>query len=196
MRKTGVSIGNVLAAFLVSLVATAAPASTSWNWTYTEAEITASGTFTTADLPDPTGGYLITGITGTRNGRAIVGLQPTGTAIPGNEPFDVDNLVFLQQGQQLTKAGFGFATADGNFANPFFADFLPTPSYLEFFSTPPFNDGGQGTGDSELPIQFSASPVPEPSFSAAIACALALGFFGSQFRKVTQRRELVSPPGE
>ena len=188
MRKAGVSISNVLAAFLLSLVATAAPASTLWNWTYTAAEITASGTFTTADIPDSTGGYLITGITGIRNGSPIIGLQPTGTAIPGNEPFDVDNLVFLQQGPQLTKAGFGFATADGNFANPFFADFLPVPSYLEFFSTPPFNDGGQGPGDSELPIQFSASPVPEPSFSAAIACALALAVSWSKFRKATQRR--------
>lgn len=188
MQKTGVSISNVLAAFVFTLVGTAASASTLWNWTYTAPTITASGTFTTDDVPAATGGYLITGITGTRNGSPIIGLQPTGTAIPGNEPFDVDNLVFLQQGPQLTKAGFGFATADGNFANPFFADFLLVPSYLEFFSTPPFNDGGQGPGDSELPIQFSASPVPEPSFSVVIACALALGISWSQFRKVTQRR--------
>ena len=125
--------------------------------------------------PDGAGGYLITGITGIRNGSSITGLQPTGTAIPGNEPYDVDNLVFLQGGQQLTKAGFGFATADGNFGNPFFADFLPVPSYLEFFSTPPFNDGGQGPGDSELPIEFSAAPVPEPSSSALTVCALGLG---------------------
>src|SRR4051794_17013559 len=103
MRQAGISISSVLAAFVVGLIATAAPASTLWNWTYTAAEITASGTFSTAEIPDPTGGYLITGITGTRNGMPIVGLQPTGTAIPGNEPFDVDNLVFLQQGPQLTK---------------------------------------------------------------------------------------------
>jgi hypothetical protein len=188
MRKTGVSISNVLVAFLISLVGTAAPASTVWNWTYTAAGITANGTFTTDDVPDPTGGYLITGITGMRNGSSITALQPAGTAIPGNEPYNVDNLVFLQEGQQLTKAGFGFATADGNFANPFFADFLPTPSYLEFFSTPPFNDGGQGAGDSEVPIQFSAAPVPEPSPSALIACALALGTSCYRLRKATRLR--------
>ena len=74
----------------------------------------------------------------------------------------MDNLLFLGPGPQLTGEGFGFATADGNFTNPFFADFLPTPGYLEFFSTPPFNDGGTGMGDSEVGIAFSAAPVPEP----------------------------------
>src|SRR4051812_39242416 len=51
------------------------------------------GTFTTVDTPDSAGFYLITGITGVRNGQTISGLQPVGTPIPGNEPFDVDNLV-------------------------------------------------------------------------------------------------------
>jgi hypothetical protein len=185
MRKSGVSLSNVLPALLLSLFGTTAPASTLWNWTYTGVGITANGTFTAADTPDATGEYLITAITGMRNGTPITSLQPTGTAIPGNEPYDVDNLVFLQGGQQLTKAGFGFAMADGTFANPFFADFLPVPSYLEFFSTPPFNDGGAGAGDSELPIAFSATPVPEPSSSALIVCALALAGSWARLRKAT-----------
>src|SRR5437763_12617737 len=113
MRKTGVPANTVLAALVLSLFGTVASASTLWNWSYSAEGITASGTFTTEDIPDATGGYLITGITGMRNGSSITALQPTGTAIPGNEPYDVDNLVFLQQGLQLTKAGFGFATADG-----------------------------------------------------------------------------------
>jgi hypothetical protein len=188
MRKAGVSISNVVAAALLfSLFATAAPASTLWSWAYTGAGITASGTFSTADVPDTAGGYLITAITGMRNESSIIALQPAGTAIPGNEPYDVDNLVFLQEGQQLTKAGFGFATADGNFANPFFADFLPIPSYLEFFSTPPFNDGGEGAGDSELPIEFSATAVPEPSPSGLIVCALVLAGSWSRLRKARLR---------
>lgn len=162
---------------LSTVSVTTAAASTLWNWSYSGTGITAGGTFTTEDTPDADGGFLITAITGTRNGSSITQLQPAGTAIPGNEPFAVDNLVFVGSEPQLTVHGFGFATADGNFANPFFADFLPSPGYLEFFSTPPFTDGGQGAEDSELPIQFEATPVPEPTSSLLIVSALALGAF-------------------
>ena len=62
-------------------------ASTLWSWNYFGDGITASGTFTTLDSPDPQGGYLITAITGVRNGQTITALQPTGTWIPGNEPY-------------------------------------------------------------------------------------------------------------
>jgi hypothetical protein len=44
-----------------------------------------------------------------RNGEAIIGLQAVGTAIPGNEPYNVDNLVRLS-GSQLTGDGFGYQT--------------------------------------------------------------------------------------
>ena len=107
--------------------ATAAAGSTLWNWSYSGTGITAGGTFTTEDTPDANGAFLITAITGIRNGSLITGLEPPNTAIPGNEPYAVDDLVFSGPGQQLTVDGFGFATADGNFANPFFADFLPSP---------------------------------------------------------------------
>jgi hypothetical protein len=163
-------------------------ASTLWNWRYSGSGITASGTFTTVDSPNANGGYLITAITGTRNGVAITKLQPPGTSIPGNEPYLVDNLVFRGPGPQLTKGGLGFGTEDGNFSNPFFADFLPTPGYLEFFSTPPFTPGKPGPGDTELPVQFSATIVatPEPStlvlvlvVSAVItSCKKASGLLG------------------
>jgi len=138
-------------------------ASILWDWNYSTAGIVAGGTFTTVDTPDANGGYLITTITGTRNAETIIGLQPTGTPIPGNEPFDVDNLIFGGPGPQLTKNGFGFALSDGSYSNPFYADFLPTPAYLEFFSDPP--------SSTELTVQFSAAlvSVPEPA-----GCALAL----------------------
>ena len=142
-----------------------ANASILWDWNYAGSGITASGTLTTLDTPDGAGGYLITAITGTRNAETITGLQPTGTAIPGNEPFAVDNLVFAGAGPQLTSHGFGFSTSGGNYSNPFYADFLPAPGYLEFFSKPPFTNGAPGSEDSELPVQFSAAPVltPEPA---------------------------------
>ena len=159
---------------IILLTASSASASTLWQWAYSGAGIAASGLFTTADTPDPDGGYLITGISGTRNGISITGLQTPGTAIPGNEPYAVDDLIFPGPGPQLTKNGFGFSMADGTYANPFYADFLPTPEYLEFYSTPPFVDGTPGPGSSELPVQFSAKLVltPEPATFGLILAAL------------------------
>src|SRR5437763_10237914 len=148
---------------------TVEPASASliWNWNYSGAGVVASGTFTTNDTPDGTGFYLITSITGTRNGETITGLQPTGTSIPGNEPFAVDNLVSLN-GPQLTHHGFGYAATGGNYANPFFADFLSPPRYLDFFSAPPFT--------SELLVSFSATltAVPEPEIYALLFLGLGI----------------------
>ena len=153
-------------------ISSAAAATLSWSWNYAGSGITASGNFSTNDTPDALGFYLITGITGTHNGEKITGLQPAGTPIPGNEPFSVDNSIGLNP-QQLTGDGFGYSTSSGNYASPFFASFLPTPGYLEVFSTPPFTPGAGnfGSEDSELPISFSARiiNVPEPSIEIGTA---------------------------
>jgi hypothetical protein len=155
---------------VAALSAAAGPAGAlTWNWSYSGAGISAAGTFTTVDTPDASGFYLITGIVGERNGAAILGLQPTGTAIPGNEPFEVDNLVRIDS-PQLTVHGFGFAIAGGAFSNPFFADFLQPPTYLEFFSTPPTT--------SELPIVFSATPTPLPETATWVLPLAGLGMLG------------------
>jgi hypothetical protein len=143
-----------------------AHASRLWSWSYSGDNITANGTFTTVDSPNPQGGYLITAISGTRNGQTITALQQAGTWIPGNEPYAVDNLLFPGPGPQLTKQGFGFALADGTYTNPFYADFLPTPAYLEFYSMP---DSGSST---ELTVTFSATPIPEPATFALFLAAL------------------------
>jgi hypothetical protein len=127
----------------------------SWQWNYSGTGITANGTFTTNDTPDSSGFYQITGITGQRNGDTINGLQTAGTAIPGNEPYAVDNLISLGS-QQLTGNGFGYSTSGGNYSNLFFADFLTTPGYLDFNSVPPFT----GVGSTESNINFSATVVP------------------------------------
>ncbi|MEH2395419.1 MAG: hypothetical protein V7K21_28460 [Nostoc sp.] len=74
-------------------------------------------------------------------------LQPVGTPIPGNEPFDVDNLISLNT-QQLTGDGFGYPTSGGNYSNPLFASFLPTASYLEVFSAPPLTPRFENFGTS------------------------------------------------
>lgn len=122
-----------------------------WKWSYTGAGIAAAGTFTTSDAPDDRGFYRIVGITGTRNGAAITGLQPTGTSVPGNQPFAVDNLVSATGGQ-LTIHGFGYALANGAFANPF----ENGAEYLEYLSVPPHPNGA----DTELAVRFEAMIVP------------------------------------
>jgi hypothetical protein len=153
----------------------------SWNWNYSGTGIAASGTFTTNDTPNDLGFYLISEITGTRNDETITGLQAAGTPIPGNEPFDVDNLINLNV-QQLTGNGFGYSTSGGNYSSPFFASFLPTPGYLEIFSALPFIPGFENLGpeDSELPISFSATiiTVPEPT---SILSLLALSTLSASF---------------
>lgn len=149
-----------------------------WKWNYSGAGITASGTFITNNTADDLGFYQILGITGTRNGETITGLQPTGTPIPGNEPFEVDNLIGLNP-QQLTGDGFGYSTSGGNYSSPFFASFLPIPGYLEVFSAPPLTSGFENLGieDSELPISFSASiiTVPEPTSILSLFALATLG---------------------
>src|SRR5271165_777367 len=93
-RQWGVLMMRILIAAAILLMhGQSAKALLLWNWSYSGAGISASGTFTTNDAPDAAGFYQIVGITGTDNGAAITGLQPTGTAIPGNEPYSVDNLV-------------------------------------------------------------------------------------------------------
>jgi hypothetical protein len=163
-----------------------ASASSVWEWSYSGVGITASGTFITVDEPDSdNGGYLITAITGTRNGQKITALQPAGTPIPGNEPYAVDNLVFKGAGAQLTSHGFGLATSDGNYANPFYANFLPDPGYLEFYSIPASH------ASTELPVVFSATLIstPEPGTCALVFIAFTLCGF-------TTRRMKRIPPGQ
>ncbi|HYW18315.1 MAG TPA: PEP-CTERM sorting domain-containing protein [Nodularia sp. (in: cyanobacteria)] len=159
----------------------AASAALTWQWNYSGTGISAIGTFTTNDTPDDLGFYQILGITGVRNNETITALEPAGIPIPGNEPFNLDNLISLNS-QQLTGDGFGYSTSGGNYSSPFFASFLPTPGYLEIFSAPPFvpNFENFGPEDSELPISFSATiiTVPEPS---SIFSLLALGTLSASF---------------
>jgi len=157
-----------------------------WDWNFSATGISASGAFSTVDTPDGLGFYQIIGITGTRNGEAITGLHPTGTAIPGNAPFNLDNLVKAGPGPQLTVHGFGFSTAAGNYSNPFFASFLATPGYLDYFSAAPFVDGVVGAEDSESLIVFSANIVPASVPAPATYTLMLAGI--AAFRLTRSRR--------
>jgi hypothetical protein len=157
---------------LLEVVQSSLSASTLWAWEYSTSQAVASGTMLTSSSPEASGGYLITDLTGARNGKTITGLQPPGMSIPGNEPFTVDNLLFPDSEAKLTGNGFGFSLSDGTFSNPFFADFLPTPGYLEFFSNP-------GVGSTELEARFSATLLvtPEPTLLNPFLEVVALALF-------------------
>ncbi len=151
-----------------------AMASLLWHWSYSGAGVSASGTFTTNAAPDAVGFYRIVGITSSDNGVTITGLQPTGTAIPGNEPYAVDNLVSAGK-PRLTGHGFGFSLANGDYANPFFSG----SSYYEYLSVPPYAIGA----GPERPVSFSAAIVPEPSTASLLLAGLVgLVGFGRGFR--------------
>ncbi len=167
---------------LVAVVATAAAALTltapvraaTWAWNYGAPGIAASGTFTTTDTADADGFYAITAISGSRNGIAITGLEPAGSAIPGNDPYAVDNLVSIA-GPQLTWNGFGYALADGNWANPF----SDGSTVWEYLSVPPYP---QGAGE-EVAVAFSAAPVSEPATGVLALLGVASLVAASRVRR-------------
>ena len=106
-----------------------------WRWSYQGEGVAASGAFTTKDTPNADGFYEITRIAGEANGVAITGLQPPGTSIPGNDGYPVDNLV-RAEAPRLTLHGFGYALADGTYANPFYGAHFAKPDTYAFFSDP------------------------------------------------------------
>lgn len=148
---------RILAGVLWMLVAGGAPAfaQPTWCWRLAGNFVSAAGSLVTDTQADKNGFYRIIGITGSANGAAVTALQPAGTAIPGNAGFPVDNLIRLAA-PQLTKSGFGFATSDGAFHNPFYAG-----PYRDYISRPP---DAEGKG-AEPVIQFQATAA-----ASAAAC--------------------------
>jgi hypothetical protein len=124
-----------------------------WRWSYQGEGVAASGVLTTKDAPNADGFYEITGIKGEMNGVAITGLQPAGTSIPGNDGYPVDGLV-KTEAPQLSLHGFGYALADGSYANPFYGDHFVPPGVYAFFSDP------KNSKTSEPLVKFSATIVP------------------------------------
>jgi hypothetical protein len=124
-----------------------------WRWSYKGEGAAASGTFTTGDAPNASGFYEITAIAGRANGVAIIGLQPQGTAIPGNDGYPVDNLV-RTAAPQLSKNGFGYALSSGAYANPFYGAHFAKPDYYAFYSDP------ANSRTSEPAVAFTATIAP------------------------------------
>jgi hypothetical protein len=135
-----------------------------WEWRYrtpkgaTGPSIRARGTFITDLDPDGDGAFEIQDIRGRRNRDRITGLYPAGTSIPGNSPYEGDNLVRsakASKGEQLTTSGFQFALKDGSYSNVFFASFLSPQVYLDFHSVSPFPHGPIPP-NSETAVVFKA----------------------------------------
>ena len=149
----GVRLKLALSLLLGAALAAQSAAATEWRWSYQSEGVAASGTFTTKDAPNADGFYEITGITGEANGVAISGLQPAGTSIPGNDGYPVDNLIRTET-PQLSLHGFGYALADGTYANPFYGAHFAKPDTYAFFSDP------ANRKTSEPAVTFSATIVP------------------------------------
>jgi hypothetical protein len=143
------ALALVIAAALVAPPAKALD----WRWSYQGEGVTASGSLTTKDAPDAGGFYAITGIKGEMNGVAITGLQPPGTSIPGNDGYPVDGLI-KAKAPHLSLHGFGYALADGTYANPFYGDHFVPPGVYAFFSDPAHKK------TSEPLVTFKATKAP------------------------------------
>ncbi len=153
----------------LALQATPAQADLLWSWSYSGSGVSASGQLWTGDSANGHGEYLITNITGQRNGDPITGLWPAGSAIPGNEPFAVDNLVAANG--QLTGEGIGIVLASGAYANVFFAAWQSPPGDVEFLSIP----AGPLTQESSVRFELTGA-APEPGSAALAALALLAGW--------------------
>jgi hypothetical protein len=186
---TNATVARAAVCVLLALSSTWAGAGTLiWDWSYSlvanPSERVANGTFTTDDTPDVNGFYSISALTGNRQGVAIVSFQATGTAIPQNDAYPVDNKIRVAHpGGQLTKAGFGYGLANGWYENPFLATWeLPSLVYYAFLTKP-----GTGNPSEEPPVNFEASiRVPEP-FSAGLVLSglLILGVQSIRKRRVS-----------
>jgi hypothetical protein len=144
---------KILINMTAALIFCSTPAYTQqlWCWSFGGPGVSAAGTFLTESDADADGYYRITAITGTANSATITALQPTGTSVPGNEGFPVDNLV-RTTAPLLSKHGFGFMASNGTYHNPFHMD-----KYRDYVSRPPYANG-KGTEPS---IQFKAITAPD-----------------------------------
>ena len=160
------AVASLLVIILLPLLQLASNthASLDWTWEYSDANgtITASGVLTTEDTSDEEGFYNITSMSGERNGVAIASLTEVGVAVPGNEPYAVDNAIRENTGDdpsQLRSAGIGLILEDGNYLNPYYASW--ENSYVEVYSVEPFlvNFTNFGPEDSYEKVDFKAAIV-------------------------------------
>ncbi len=135
-----------------------------WDFTYASnngGNTKASGVLTTLDQGD--GRFLITGITGQRNGIAFGNLIAPGSSATHN-----DNLLFAR-GRQLTAGGFSVEFARHELNISYQTSFSQLGGYTGYVDT--LVRAGLG------PISFTAtrqvSPIPEPAEALLLSLGLA-----------------------
>ncbi|NMG11852.1 PEP-CTERM sorting domain-containing protein [Brasilonema sp. UFV-L1] len=160
-KKLAMTVSSV-ACFLTTISAAPVLAAT-FNFSYSGVSfldstdtVTATGVLTTDPYDPATNSYLITGITGTRNGQSISSL------LSPNSFLDNNNLLFADSSSQLDE--FGFAYTVGNQSYNVFNSY----QYLELGYIGTYDTGASSTPvNSGYPIiSFSITPVtsvPEPS---------------------------------
>lgn len=166
MKNIFVFVSVAATATTVGMLIASTPASAAqlYNFSYSGTDINAEGTFTTDGPGKEPGSFLITGITGQRNGVAITQLLPPGTYPVGPDVTPNDNLFFPNQDIKLTFPGFSFQTADNKQYNAYYD--TDKSSYLEC-STP--------RCDNDPQITFTATPVPEPASVLGLLAFSVLG---------------------
>jgi hypothetical protein len=151
--RRGIRLKLVLSLLIAAMLIAPPAEALEWRWSYQGEGVTASGSLTTKDTSNADGFYEITAIKGEANGIAITGLQPAGTSIPGNDGYPVDGLV-RTEAPHLSLHGFGYALANGTYANPFYGDHFVPPGVYAFFSDP------ANRKTSEPLVKFTATIVP------------------------------------
>ena len=164
----------------------AAASAVTWKFEYTGSGVSASGLLFTTDVGG--GEFLITGVSGQRNGIQILGLLGTsvcGPGLPGNTTgyrgcLNSDNRLF-ETDPHLTSGGFNFNMGtDANNAfydgGKYFDASLNAYNQCINFS---LDCGSAGLTE----IRFSLERVPEPGTLALLGLGLA-GLGLSRRRKV------------
>lgn len=141
-----------------------------WNFNYSGTGVNASGVLTT-DSTLSGGAYSITGITGQRNGQAILSLVPAGTF--GN--LFSDNLLFAS-GPFLDYAGITFTTSSGAFNLCYAGPGCGASGYQDI------------TNQSLVytPVTLNVAKVPEPATMALFGVGLMLVGFAAR-KKIAAR---------
>ncbi|GET41407.1 PEP-CTERM sorting domain-containing protein [Microseira wollei] len=186
--KQSLLLAGVSQAVAAGMVMASSPASAAqlYNFSYSGTGIDATGTLTLGAPGTDPGSFLITGITGERNGVAITSLLPVGSYPVGSDPVTGDpavpndNLFFPNQDIKLSFAGFSFQTVDGNKYNPYYD--AEVKSYRECSTT--------GCAVEDPKVTFTSTAVPEP------ASVLGLVAFGALGATLTRKKKLVVQKAE